>query len=126
MRAVDTNVLVRLIVQDEPGQVASAYRFIKHGVWASHLAVVEAAWVLASVYGFRHDQLVRGIEMLLNEKDLIMQDADVVVAALDLFRARPALGFTDCMMLEIARKSGHLPLGTFDRGLGKMYGAQKL
>jgi hypothetical protein len=55
-----------------------------------------------------------------------MQDSDVVVAALDLFRARPALGFTDCMMLEIARKSGHLPLGTFDRGLGKVDGAQKL
>src|SRR5262245_59269584 len=114
MRAVDTNVLVRLITQDEPGQVASAYRFIKHGVWASHLAVVEAAWVLESVYGFRPTQLVRGIEMLLDEKDVIVQDADVVVAALDLFRSRPALGFTDCMMLEIARKAGNLPLGTFD------------
>jgi predicted nucleic-acid-binding protein len=126
MRAVDTNILVRLIAQDDPPQVASAYRFIKNGVWASHLAVVETAWVLASAYAFTPGQLISAIEMLLAEKDLFVQDADVVAAALDLFRARPALGFTDCMMLETARKFGHLPLGTFDRGLGKVDGAQKL
>jgi hypothetical protein len=40
-----------------------------------------------------------------------------VAAALDLFRARPALGFSDCLVLQLARKAGHLPLGTFDRGL---------
>ena len=47
-------------------------------------------------------------------------------AALERFRKRPALGFTDCLLLEIARKAGHLPLGTFDRGLGKLDGAHKL
>src|SRR5437764_10950045 len=114
MRAVDANVLVRLIAQDDPAQVASAYRFIKTGVWASHLAVVETAWVLASVYKFRREQVIGAIEMLLAEKDLTVQDADVVVAALALFRARPSLGFMDCMMLETAQKFGRLPLGTFD------------
>lgn len=92
MHAVDTNVLVRLIAQDDPGQVASAYRFIRNGVWASHLTVMETAWVLSSVYKFGPDQLITGLEMLLSEKDLTVQDADVVVAAIDLFRARPALG----------------------------------
>ena len=57
---------------------------------------------------------------------LILQDSDVVAAALDLFRSRPALGFSDCLMLQLARKAGHLPLGTFDRALGKIEGAQKL
>jgi predicted nucleic acid-binding protein len=55
-----------------------------------------------------------------------MQDPEVVASALDLFRQRPALGFSDCLLLEIARKVGHLPLGTFDRNLGKLEGAQKL
>jgi predicted nucleic-acid-binding protein len=64
--------------------------------------------------------------MLLNHKDLTLQDPDVVEAALELFRSRPALGFSDCLMLHIARKAGHLPLGTFDRALGKIEGAQKL
>ena len=43
-----------------------------------------------------------------------------------LFRSRPALGFSDCLILEIARKAGHLPLGTFDRELGKIDGAKRL
>jgi predicted nucleic acid-binding protein len=49
-----------------------------------------------------------------------------VAGALDLFRARPALGFIDCLMVESARKAGHLPLGTFDRNLAKVEGTQKL
>jgi len=36
------------------------------------------------------------------------------------------LGFSDCLVLEIARKAGHLPLGTFDRGLAKLNGTKKL
>jgi predicted nucleic-acid-binding protein len=70
--------------------------------------------------------LVIAVEMLLNHKDLTLQDGDAVAAALDLFRSRPALGFSDCLMLQLARKAGHLPLGTFDRALGKVEGTQKL
>jgi predicted nucleic acid-binding protein len=57
---------------------------------------------------------------------LVLQDAETVAAALELLRAKPALGFSDCLMLELARRSGHLPLGTFDRNLAKVEGAQKL
>jgi predicted nucleic-acid-binding protein len=126
MLAVDTNVLVRLIAQDDPGQVAAAYQFIRTGVWASHLVLMETAWVLTSVYGFKPDELIQALEMLLSEKDLTVQDSDVVIAAINQLRTHPALGFTDCMILETARKLGHLPLGTFDRGLSKVDGAHKL
>lgn len=64
--------------------------------------------------------------MLLQHRDLTVQDADVVAAALEQFRTRPALGFSDCLILEVARKAGHLPLGTFDKDLGKLEGAEKL
>jgi predicted nucleic acid-binding protein len=64
--------------------------------------------------------------MLLNHKDLTIQDAEVVVAALEKFKKRPALGFSDCLVLETARKAGHLPLGTFDRDLGKLDGVKRL
>jgi predicted nucleic acid-binding protein len=66
------------------------------------------------------------IDMLLDHKNLVIQDPEAVAAALDLFRQRSSLGFSDCLMLELARKAGHLPLGTFDRGLGKVEGSQKL
>lgn len=46
--------------------------------------------------------------------------------ALAHFRKRPALGFSDCLMLAIARKAGHLPSGTFDRSLAKLEGAEHL
>lgn len=127
MRAVDTNVLVRLITRDDAGQLAAANRFIEQGgVWVSTLAIAETVWVLRTVYGQRADGVQSAIAMLLNHKSLVLQDSDAVAAALDLFRSRPALGFTDCLMLELARKAGHLPLGTFDRGLGKIEGAEKL
>ena len=58
------------------------------------------------------------IEMLLNHASLALEEPAVVSNALQHFRRRPALGFSDGLMLEIARKAGHLPLGTFDRNLG--------
>ena len=126
MRAVDTNVLVRIVTRDDARQAASADAFVEKGAWVSVLALAEATWVLATVYEQNASGLVTALEMLLNHKDLTLQDSDVVAAALDLFRSRPALGFSDCLMLQLARKSGHLPLGTFDRALGKIEGAQKL
>ncbi|MDP8989283.1 MAG: PIN domain-containing protein [Acidobacteriota bacterium] len=126
MRAVDTNVLVRLITREDTRQAASADAFIAKGAWVSLLALTEAISVLAAVYERKAAGLVTAIEMLLNHEHLVLQDSDAVEAALALFRSRPSLGFSDCLMLQVARKAGHLPLGTFDRGLGKIDGAQKV
>jgi predicted nucleic-acid-binding protein len=126
MRAVDTNVLVRLLTRDDPKQLGAAEEFVQAGAWVSHLVLVETTWVLSSVYDVKADQIAAGLEMLLDHKDLAIQDADVVKAALSHYRDRPALGFSDCLILEVARKAGHVPLGTFDRDLGKLDGAQTL
>lgn len=126
MRAVDTNVLVRLVTRDDVRQASSADRFVAKGAWVSLLALTEAIWVLAAVYERSAAGLATAIEMLLDHEHLVLQDSDAVARALDLFRARPSLGFSDCLMLQVARKAGNLPLGTFDRRLGKVEGAQKL
>ncbi len=126
MRAVDTNVLVRLLTRDDPRQSASADAFIEQGAWVSVLALTEALWVLDAVYKRGPAELATAAEMLLNHRSLTLQDADVVAAALGLFRGRPSLGFSDCLMLQLARKGGHLPLGTFDRGLAKVEGTERL
>jgi predicted nucleic-acid-binding protein len=81
-------------------------------------------WVLASVYELKSKDLAKAMEMLLNHQALALQDSDTVAAALALFRAKPTLGFSDCLLLEMARRAGHLPLGTFDRNLAKAEGAQ--
>jgi predicted nucleic-acid-binding protein len=92
----------------------------------SHLALAEATWVLASVYERSAESIALAIEMLLNHQHLTVQDAEVVAAAVGQFRRRPAVGFSDCLMVEVARKAGHGPLGTFDRELGKIDGAHRL
>ena len=126
MRAIDTNVLVRLATRDNAKQVAAAEGFVSPGAWVSHLVLAETSWVLGAVYELGPAEIATAVEMLLNHKDLTLQDADVVTAALGQYRRRPGLGFSDCLVLEVARKAGHLPLGTFDRQLGKIEGAQKL
>jgi len=126
MRAIDTNVLVRLITRDDSRQAASAESFIDKGAWVSVLALAEATWVLTSVYSLSSKDLGVAIEMLLNHRDLVIQDHETVAGALELFRVKPTVGFSDCLMLQLARKAGHLPLGTFDKTLPKIEGTQKL
>jgi predicted nucleic-acid-binding protein len=126
MRAVDTNVLVRLVVRDDPEQVRIAESFIAPGAWASHLVLAEAVWVLDAVYERTPEQIATAIDMLLNHKELTIQDSEVVTNALEHFRKRPSLGFSDCLVLETARKAGHLPLGSFDRDLAKLDGTKRL
>lgn len=126
MRAVDTNVLVRLVVRDEPRQAASAENFISKGAWVSVLVLAEMVWVLDAAYGLSKVQIAKAIEMLLCHTELTVQDADVVEAALLNFRKRSKVGFTDCLVLEIAKKAGHVPLGTFDRALSALSGAERL
>jgi predicted nucleic-acid-binding protein len=126
MRAVDTNVLVRLATRDDAQQTVAAETFIAGGAWVPHLVLVEAMWVLGSVYDLGPEKIATAVEMLLHHRDLTIQDAGTVETALESFRNRPALGFSDCLILEVVRKAGHLPLGTFDRDLAKLDGAQRL
>ncbi|MBI1187632.1 MAG: PIN domain-containing protein [Alphaproteobacteria bacterium] len=126
MRAIDTNVLVRLIARDEPGQVARAEAGVEKGAWVSHLVLVEAVCVLDSVYGLSSKQIALAIDMLLDHAQLSLQDSHLVRRALNLYRAHPRIGFSDCLILEVARQQGHGPLATFDRRLGEMDGAERL
>lgn len=126
MRAIDTNVLVRLLTRDDARQTAAAEAFVAKGAWVPHLALAETTWVLSAVYDLDASAIATAIEMLLNHEDLTLQESEVVASALQYFRKRPALGFSDCLVLEVARKAGHVPLGTFDRKLGRLEGAQAL
>lgn len=126
MRAVDTNAVVRLLARDDAKQARVAEEFTENGAWVSHLVLAETTWVLDARYERTAEQIATAVEMLLNHKDLTLQDADVVLCALEQFRKRPKTGFSDCLVLEIARKAGHLPLGTFDRDLSRCDGTQRL
>jgi len=110
----------------KPTKLAVADLFVQPGAWVSVLALAEATWALAAVYDRDPAQVARAVEMLLNHQCLTIQEPEAVAAALETLRRRPALGFSDCLLLELARKAGHLPMGTFDRYLGKVDGATRL
>jgi predicted nucleic-acid-binding protein len=126
VKAADTNILVRLFTGDSPTQAEAARVFCAGGVWVSLLALAEAIWVVDSSYDVGRGKQAEFIRMLLKSENVIVQDSEVVEAALSLFRDKPSLGFTDCLMLEIARKAGFLPLGTFDRRLGREPDVERL
>ena len=126
MRAVDTNVLVRVVTRDDAKQAARADEFVLPGAWVSHLVLAQTTRVLSAVYELDAGAIATALEMLLNHEALSIAEPDVVRAALTHFRKKPSLGFSDCLILEVARAAGHVPMGTFDRDLGKLAGAQRL
>ena len=124
--AIDTNVLVRLVARDDPDQTARAESFVESGAWVSHPVLIETVWVLQSVFEIDAAGVATAVEMLLDHAQLVVQDPDVVLAAVRDFRAHEGAEFSDCLILAIARKAGHLPLGTFDRALSKLEVAERI
>jgi len=75
MRAADTNVIVRLITRDDVAQTASAEAFVTKGAWVSQLVLVETIWVLDSVFGLNHKQLVELGHVCLSAVSSVHQPA---------------------------------------------------
>ncbi len=126
MVAIDTNVVVRLIVKDDLDQVAAAKMFVAAGAWVSKLVLAETIWVLKSAYRRDHRALISTVEKLLEHDTIVVEDADLVKEALTHFRNNSSLSFSDCLILQTARRAGHTPLGTFDRQLAKLDGATQI
>jgi predicted nucleic-acid-binding protein len=126
MAAADTNVLLRLLVRDDPAQVNAAETFIAGGAWVSHVVLAEVTWVLQSLYGQSRNAVGAAVQQMLMHPAVTLQDPDVVIKALALFGAHQKVAFADCLILEIARKAGQAPLATFDRDLAKLDGAQRI
>ena len=126
MRAVDTNLLVRLIVRDDPAQVEKAEAFVAPGAWVSQLVLAETIRVLESVYGLSRAQIATVVNMLVEHGQLTLQGEDAVRSARAAFERERSAGFSDCLIVETARKAGHLPVGTFDRAMSRIDGAQEL
>lgn len=109
MRAIDTNALVRLVARDDPNQVAAAEEFVQRGAWVSHIVLIEAIWVLSSVYGLRHREISTAVRMLLRHETLALQDPDVVTDALERYRQNSALGFSDCLISKLLARLDTCP-----------------
>ena len=94
--------------------------FVTPGAWVSHIVLAETLWVLKSVYGADASQIAATAAMLLEHDRVVLQDADAIRTALSEFKAHPKVDLVDCMIVAIARKAGHTPVGTFDKALGRI------
>jgi len=127
MAAVDTNVLVRLLTQDDASQARHADAFLdrERPLWISTVVLIETCWVVVSAYGWSKPRLVAMLAGLADSVDFTLQEAAPVRAAISLF-AESRADFTECLALELARAEGQLPLGTFDRRAARLPGAAAL
>lgn len=126
MIGLDTNVLVRYVLQDDPRQSPRASRLIEslsadEPGFVPVVALVELAWVLGSGYKLSREQLAAVLETLLRSKELVLDRADIVTQALNRFTTGGA-DFADALIERIAAAAGCEQTMTFDAGAIKAAG----
>lgn len=126
MIGLDTNVLVRYMMQDDSRQSPLATRIVESLSAESPgfvplVAIVELGWVLSSAYELERNQLVEAFEALLRTKELVVERGEIVWKALRLFQ-RANGDFADCLIACSAEAAGCAKTMTFDRGAVKSGG----
>ncbi len=126
MIGLDTNILVRHIMQDDPVQSPAASRLLGSLTAADTgfvplVAVIELNWVLSAGYNLHRSQIVQAFEALLSARELVVEGAETVWKALRLF-ARSKADFADCLVERSAAAAGCGRTMTFDRGAAKFCG----
>lgn len=124
MIGLDTNVLVRYIVQDDPVQAAAATTLIESRCteespgFVSQLVLAEIFWVLARGYGYPKPLLVQVFNKLMGAAELEIEDLTNARAALRMYESGPA-GLADLLIAQRARSAGCETTFTFDRNAAK-------
>ena len=131
MIAADTDVLVRLIVGDEPVQAAKARKVFdaaavdQVAVWVSDSVLVELVWPLSRAYGRERADVVKALRALASHATVALESAGAVRAATDAFENGQA-DFAGCLLCVKARVAGCDQVVTFDRGMKGLPGARLL
>ena len=125
MIAVDTNVLVRILIDDSGAavqmQAARALLANAEVLYVPQIVQVETVWVLESAYGFDKSAICKILDHLLLHPQFLLQSAEIFNSAVTLFRKHSA-DFSDCLILTEAMTQ-NLQLYTFDKKLGCIKGA---
>jgi len=130
MIGLDTNVLVRYIMQDDPRQSPKATRLIEsldaeRPGFITVVSVVELYWVLTSCYGLAGQDVKQALDALLRAKQIVVDRADQVLRAVRVFGDGKA-DFADCLIERIASSAGCAETLTFDAGAARYAGMSVL
>ena len=124
MPALDTNVITRYLVGDDPDQAEAARALIEDFTpgnpgFISREVVLEVAWVLERSYRFPRAQITQALIGLTASDTLAVENSEEVAAAAYRYPRAP-VGFSDLMILAAVARAGAAPLHTFDRKLARM------
>ena len=129
MIGIDTNVLVRYLVRDEPEQTALADRLVDalhvdDPAFVSVVVLVETWWVLRRSYGFSHGECLGVLTGLVGSGQLVLESAEVVRQAM----TSTAVGadFADALVAALGRRAGCSETVTFDQGSARRAGMRLL
>lgn len=126
MIGLDTNVLVRYIMQDDPKQSPKATKLIEsldgaNCGYITLVSVIELVWVLSSCYNLTRKQVAQALDAMLRTKQFVVEQADQVIRALRVFGTAKA-DFVDCLIERSASQAGCEKTMTFDAGAAKYAG----
>jgi predicted nucleic-acid-binding protein len=125
VKALDTNVLVRYLVQDDPAQSRKAAAYIEGAADAgdqiliSHIVLCETVWVLDSAYGYDKFEITSTIEKLLQSATFRFEAKDIVLSAVGEYSSAK-VDFADCLIGRIHASLGCERTVTFDNALRKL------
>jgi len=116
---LDTNVLVRFLIEDDPAQSRAATAFFKslsssQPAWVGLAAILETAWVMKSVRNMRRETIATVLSSLLTVDSLVVEQADVLEEALRRYGDTKA-DFADCLIAASGRAAGCSKTVTFDQ-----------
>jgi len=130
MIALDTNVLVRFLVQDDPDQARIANTVLDQLTdadpgFVAREVLVELVWVLERAYGYQRADIATALDGLVSATELVIESADEVGVAVDRYR-NDSFGFADLMIAAAARRADASELVTFDRKAARLPGVRLL
>lgn len=126
MIGLDTNILVRYLLDDDPHWSPIVTRFVDEELtpgrpgFINPITLVELVWVLRRRPGYDRGKLSELIESLLTSDSVVLGDAPAVARALAAFRGGSA-GFADYLIAELNEQAGASPTVTIDRKAGKTF-----
>jgi predicted nucleic-acid-binding protein len=125
MISLDTNILVRLLTNDEPRQTRKARVALdqavqdQHRIWVSLVVVCELVWILRRLYGYDKAQVIVAVTALLKFSGLELENPKAIKKALDQFAHSPA-DFSDILLGHLSMEQGAAHVLTFDKKAAKL------
>jgi predicted nucleic-acid-binding protein len=129
--ALDTNILIRFLVEDDARQLAAAARLIRRctasgeSLYVPITVSLELEWVLRANFGFDKVAVMRTMSQLLSSVELSFQSEGALESALILY-GQGSADFSDCLHVALTATAGQQPLWTFDKAASKVPGARLL